>query len=78
MFHRDPRGGFCGGKESETPERKARKAQRVGRAQTARMENLPAKITKLIQQAKKRDSDQDATNHSVKVWNLNHEPVLGL
>lgn len=30
------------------------------------------------QQAKKRDSDQDATNHSVKVWNLNHEPVLGL
>ena len=30
------------------------------------------------QQGKKRDSDQAATNHSVKVWNLNREPVLGL
>ena len=50
----------------ESPERKPKTAQRVGRVQTECMENFPAKITKLSR-GKKRDPDRDATNHSVKV-----------
>lgn len=49
----------------------------VGRAQVNRMKIGPAKITELSRE-KRRNSYQDATNHNVKVGNLNHRPVLGL
>lgn len=63
MSPRDPRGGWG---EGDTPERKPSMAHRVGRPQTECMENFPAKIT-MLSRGKRRDPDQDATNHSVRV-----------
>lgn len=46
-------------------------------AQVDCIEFFPAKIIELSRE-KKRDSHQDATNHSVKVWNFNHMTILTL